>query len=165
MDLSESGQPLMDVVLQFLQEDRWHYQKVENKPAVRTGFRGERGTWVCYIMVDEAERRVLIHALMGMNFPRQFYSQINEYITRVNYRLPVGNFEMNLDTGDVRFRTSVEVPDGQISSGQVRALAYTNVRAMDYYFPGVVAVVHSGLSPEAALARVDAQMLESVTGQ
>jgi hypothetical protein len=74
--------------------------------------------------------------------------------------LTVGNFEMNLDSGEVRFKTSVETPEGELTVPIVRALAYANVRAMDRFFPGVLAVVHGGLSPEAALARVEAQVIE-----
>jgi hypothetical protein len=156
-----SGQPIMDVVLRFFREDQWSFQKLNDKPVVRAGFRGEHGTWVCFARVDEENRRFLFHSAMGLNIPPQYRSAVSEYLTRVNYGLPVGNFEMNLDTGDVRCKTSIEVPEGQLDISVVRALAYANVRAMDHYFTGVVAVVHGGLSPEAALARAETQVVET----
>jgi hypothetical protein len=162
MDNYGSGQPLMDVVVRFFQKEQWNYQKLENKPVIRAGYRGERGTWVCYARVDEENLRIIFHSLMGLNIPPQYYPQVAEYLTRVNYGLAVGNYEMNLDTGEVRFKTSLEAPDGTVSLAAVRSLCYANVRAMDYYYPGVVAVIHSGLSPAAALARVETQMLENV---
>jgi hypothetical protein len=79
---------------------------------------------------------------------------------RVNMQLALGNFEMNFDTGDIRCKTGVETPEGDLSVAMVRSIAYANLRAMDYYFPGVLAVVHGGLSPEAALARVEAEAVE-----
>jgi hypothetical protein len=162
MGNSGSGQPLMDVVVRFFQEEQWYYQKLDNKPVIRAGYRGERGTWVCYARVDEENLRIVFYSLMGLNIPSEYNSQVSEYLTRVNYILPVGNFEMNLETGEVRFRTSLDAPDGTVTLPQVRSLVYANVKAMDYYFPGVVAVIHSGLSPEAALARVERQMLEDI---
>lgn len=85
--------------------------------------------------------------------------KVLEYLNRVNYCLPVGNFEMNIDTGDVRFRTGVEIPTGELTVHIVRALVYSNVHTIDHYYPGVVAVVHGGLSPEAALARIESQLV------
>lgn len=160
MELNGDDQSLMDIVLQFFEEEQWNFQKVEDKPVIRAGYRGEHGTWVCYAQVDQENRRFLFYSLMGLNIPGQLRSAVAEYLTRVNYGLPIGNFEMEMDTGVVRFKTSVEVPEGELTVPVVRALAYTNVRTIDHYFPGVLAVVHSGLSPEAARARVDIQTVE-----
>jgi hypothetical protein len=85
-----------------------------------------------------------------LNIPQPYHQAVLEYLNRVNYSLTAGNFEMNMDTGDVRFRASAETPDGELSVPVVRALAYTSVHTMDFYFSGVLAVVHGGLSPEAA---------------
>jgi hypothetical protein len=160
MENNGSGQPIMDVVLRFFQEDQWNFQKRIDKPVVRAGFRGEHGTWVCFARVDEDNRRFLFYSTMGLNIPAQYRAAVAEYLTRVNFDLPIGNFEMNMDSGEVRFKTSVEVPEGALDVSVVRALAYANVRTMDRYFSGVLAVVHGGLSPEAALARVETQAVE-----
>ena len=160
MENNGSGQTIMDVVLRFFREDQWNFQKIKDKPVVRAGFRGEHGTWVCFARVDEENRRFLFHSTMGLNIPVQYRAAVVEYLTRVNYGLPIGNFEMNLDTGDVRYKTSLEIPECPLDVSVVRALAYTNVRAMDRYFSGVMAVVHGGMSPEAALARAETQVVE-----
>jgi hypothetical protein len=160
MESHGNGQSLMDVVLRFLREDQWNFQQLDNKPIIRAGFRGERGTWVCFARVDEEHQRFLFHSIMGLNIPPQYRAAVAEYLTRANYGLPVGNFEMDLDTGDVRFKTSIEIPEGDLTVAMIRKLAYANVRNMDHYFPGVLSVVHGGLSPEAALARTETQVVE-----
>ena len=163
MDNSGIGQTMMDVVLQFMQEDQWIFQKIENKQVLRAGYRGERGTWVCHARIDEENRRFLFYSFMGMNIAQANRLKVLEYLNRVNHCLPIGNFEMNMDTGDVRFRTGVEIPAGGLTVPVVRTIVYTNVHSIDHYFPGVVAVVHGALSPEAALARVEAQPVEDTT--
>ena len=138
----------------FSRKSSWETQPVEGKPVLRAGFRGDHGTWVCYIRVDEAKKSVLFHSLLGMNIPPQYRVAVMEFITRANYGLATGNFEMDLDRGEVRFRTSAEAADGELSVGMLRGMAYANVHTIDRYLSGVMAVVHGGLSPEAALARV-----------
>lgn len=160
MDINGSGSSLLDVVLRFFQEDQWIYQKIEGKPLIRAGYRGEHGTWICYARVDEDQRLFLFQASMGLNIPVEYRSAAAEYITRANVLLPVGNFEMNVDTGDVRCKTSVETPEGELSVPMVRALVYANLRAIDRFFPGLLMVIHAGLNPPAAIARVEAQAVE-----
>ncbi len=146
---------IMDVVLQFLDEEQWIFQKLDPKPVIRTGYHGEHGTWVGYIHIDEERQQFLFHALMGLNIPQQYRAAVVEFLTRVNYTLVTGNFEMNMDTGEVRFRVGLEAPNDGVSLSLVRSLIYSAIHSMDRYFPGVLAVVHGGLSPEAALARVE----------
>lgn len=154
MDKTEYGQTLMEVVLRFFQEERWDTQRVEGQPVLRAGFHGGHGTWVCYIRVDEAKKSVLFHSLLGMNIPAQYRLAVMEFITRANFALADGCFEMDLDRGEVRFRTSAAAADGELSAAMLHAAAYTNVHTIDRYLSGFMAVVHGGLSPEAALARV-----------
>jgi hypothetical protein len=160
MESIGSGLQLMDVVLRFFQEDQWNYLKIEGKSLIRAGHRGEHGTWICYARVDEGNCRFIFHSVMGMNVRPEYRAAAAEYLTRANMLLPVGNFEINMDDGDVRCKTSVETPDGDLSVATVRALVYANLRAMDTYFPGLLSVIHAGLSPSAAIARVESRVAE-----
>lgn len=151
------GESLKEVVIRFLEAEGWHYQVVESGRVVRAGVRGERGTWTCYLRIDAERRTVVCHLLMDLNIPPESRPAVLEYLTRVNYNLPVGSFDMDVDSGEIRFKTGLETPAGELSVGMVRALALTGLHATERYFPGVLAVVHSGLRPDAALARVEAQ--------
>ena len=153
--VNENNLSWLDVIIRFFQEDQWNFQKLENKPVVRAGYRGEHGTWVCYARVNAEAQQFIFHSLMGLNIPPQYRIAVAEYLTRVNHVLTIGAFDMDLDTGDVRFRTAIELCSCSLTVEQVRSMAYTNVRAMDHYFPGVMAVVHHGILPETALARID----------
>jgi hypothetical protein len=119
---------------------------------------GEHGTWICYARVDEEAERLTLHVMMGMEVAAQNRRDVLEYLNRVNYLLPVGNFEMEMETGSVRFRASVEAAG---SVFMVRRLAHHSIEAMDHYFSGVLSVVHGGLSPAAALAKANAQPVET----
>ncbi len=162
MKSNENHLSLMETVQQFFQEDQWNYQVIEHKSAIRAGYHGERGTWVCYAQVDEENQRFLFYAGMGLNIPPNRRAEVAEYLMRVNWQTAVGSFEMDFDTGSVRCKTSVETALGEMTVELVRKLAYINLRLIDYYFSGVLSVVHGGLSPEAALARVEAQAVEQV---
>lgn len=156
MSFSETGgESLMDGLVGFLKAAGWHYQIVEPGALIRASARSEHGTWVVYLRADESSRRVVCHTLMDLNIPTELRPRVLEYLSRVNYQLPLGSFDMDVDSGDIRFKTGAEVPAGLFSTAAARALATAGVHASERYFSGVLAVVYSGLSPTAALARVE----------
>lgn len=162
MDMANTKRDaLFDVIQQFFKEDQWNFQITEKDTAFRAGYHGEHGTWICYAHVDEDNRRFLFYSLAGMNITPENRLPVIEYLNRVNCLLAIGNFELNFDTGDVRFKTAIEVPEGGLTVEMVRSLVYTNVQTMDFYLPGVVSIVHGGLNPAAALARIEAQTFAS----
>ena len=144
----------METVLRFFQEDQWYYKIIERN-LVRTGYRGERGTWVCFASVIEDPPRFRFVSDMGLNIPPASRAAVMEYITRVNWGLPIGNFEMQVESGAVRFKTSIELNDQPLTLPMVRSLVYINVHTMDHYFPGVVSILTCGISPTAALAKIE----------
>lgn len=144
----------MDTVLRFFQEDQWNYQ-MKSANLVRTGYRGERGTWVCFARVEDNPPRFCFTSTMCLNIPQHRRPAVMEYINRVNWGLPIGSFEMNVDTGDVRFRTAVALHEQCLTLPMVRSLVYINVHTIDHYVPGVISIIQCGLSPTEALARIE----------
>ena len=145
----------METVLRFFQEDQW-FIKVIDRNHVRTGYRGERGTWVCFASMEDAPPCFRFVSDMGMNIPAASRPAVMEYITRVNWGLPIGNFEMNIDSGEVRFKTSVDLSEQNLTLPMLRSLVYINVHTMGHYSTGVMSILSCGLSPSAALARIEA---------
>jgi len=74
-----------------------------------------------------------------------------ELITRANYTMPVGKFEMDMSDGEVRFHVThlIEntVPPVQI----VERLFMTSYFTMDKYFPALMQHIHAGYTPEDAV--------------
>ena len=57
--------------------------------------------------------------------------------------------------GELRFKTSIDVEGGQLTSTMVKNLVYTNLAVMDQYLPGLKKVI-DGMEPEKAIAEVEA---------
>lgn len=87
-----------------------------------------------------------------------------EFITRANYGLIVGNFEMDMKDGEVRYHISHVMHDGKLEDGTIRRLFSTAMGTSDRYFPALMRVLFAGETPEDAvdLAELDqrADLLE-----
>ena len=78
-----------------------------------------------------------------------------EFITRANYGMIVGNFELDFSDGEVRYKTSVDVEGSEVTHALVKGLVYANVLTMDRYLKGIMAVAFGGVDAESAVASVE----------
>ena len=67
-----------------------------------------------------------------------------DFLTRVNYRLKVGNFELNMRDGEVRYKVSVDLEGGQLSSEMVESMTQHGCAAMDLLVPELIAEIRAG---------------------
>ena len=75
-----------------------------------------------------------------------------DLINRINFgELLVGSFELEPESGRVRFRQSTDVEGGTLVPPMVHNLINAGMWACDRFWPALVAVGTLGTSPEAAL--------------
>ena len=80
---------------------------------------------------------------------------ISELLTRANYGLNIGNFEMDFSDGEVRYKTSINVEGGQLTTTIVKKLVYANVLTLDKYFPSIMKVIYADIPPDEAIALIE----------
>jgi hypothetical protein len=73
-----------------------------------------------------------------------------EFQARVNYGLVIGNFEMDWEDGEIRFKTSLDFMGEPFSENLLNQLFNDNLRTMNLYLPGLEKVL-DGLSPQDIL--------------
>ncbi len=146
---------LFDIVTQFFKDDGWRFRQSEEKPVLSMHFRGDNGRVRLYAQVKEDKQQILFYSMVDSNVPPDKRQSMAEYLTRVNYGLIPGNFEMDFADGEIRFKTGVDVEGGQLTPTMIKNLVYTNVLLMDRYLPGIMSVIYGGTSPEEAVANID----------
>jgi hypothetical protein len=146
---------IFDTVLEFFQQDDWPFAQIEEQTALQTGFRGEHGQFNCLAQVLEEESLFLFYSLCPVNVPEDRRMSVAEFLARANYGLYIGNFELDFDDGEVRFKTSVDVEEGHLSPGLIKNLVYTNVLMTDRYLPGIMRVIYGDTTPAEAVAEIE----------
>jgi hypothetical protein len=116
-------------------------------------FKGENGSWRFYVQGEDESERIVFYSALDTNVPESHIPDLAELITRINFGLWIGNFEIDLSDGELRFKTSIDVRDDldALTREVVERLAYTNVTTFDAYYPALMAVLHGGRSPSEAL--------------
>jgi hypothetical protein len=143
--------PVFSTVVQFLSEEDWNYNVLDGEDMLTMGFQGQSGSWRCLASVDEERDWLTFYSALPASVPPEKRQDIAEFIARVNFGLVLGNFELDFDDGEVRFKTSIDVEGGDLTTKMVENLIYSNVLAMDRYFPGLMAVLYGNKSAQEAL--------------
>lgn len=147
----------LQIVAAFFTEDGWSFEQMPERPILRLPFQGKGGRWNCYaqIRVTHDVEQILFYSVLPLNVPDDKLSAIAEFITRANYGMALGNFELDFNDGEVRYKTSIDVTDTEITSSLLRPLIYTNVLMMDKYMSGLMAVVYADMSPAEAVKQIE----------
>jgi hypothetical protein len=146
---------LFEAVVDYLTEDDWKFNVVKDDTALMLSFRGEAGSWQCFATVDEEKQWFTFYSILPSNVPEEKRVEIAEFITRANYGLVIGNFEMDYADGEVRYKTSVDVEGGELSPKMIENLMRANLMTMDRYFAGVMGVLYGDRDPAEAIAEME----------
>jgi hypothetical protein len=155
------GQVLLDAVRAFLEELEWPYNELEENVLV-ADFASGGLTWSCFAQTLEDDEQFLFYSVPDVEVPPPRRLAVAEYLTRANFGLRIGNWEMDLDSGSIQFRTSVDVEGCGLPRGMIRQLVFANLAITERYLPGVFAVMDGGDDPAAAIGRIEAS--EAPTG-
>ena len=136
----------------FFVRDEWPIERVDGQPALWTGFATDVGEWRCFAIVREAQEQFVFYSICPVNTPPDQRQALAEFLTRANYGLIIGNFEMDFGDGEIRFKTSIDVEGDRLRHALIRQAVYNNVWAMHAYLPAMLKVIHGELSPTAAIA-------------
>ena len=154
---------LQELVLAWFEEDGWSLTPSEDGHTWVTTVEGDHGRWMTFVQVFEERSVFAFYSLLPVSPPGPRIAAVVEYTTRANAGLVTGNFEVDVDSGEVRYKTAIDlsdVPEAALADGTVvRALVsdlvYTNAATADRYLPGLLQVVGATASPAEAIAAIE----------
>lgn len=148
--------PLLDNLVAFFSEQEWTFEQAQGQSVLRLAFDGQNGRFLCYAHAHEDLRQVVFYAAYPKEIPESLRGEIAAMLMRANFDLTFGNFELDWDDGQLRFRTSLDVEGSTLVPSMLRNLTLANVVTMDRLLPAITSVLE-GESPRDALERAFAE--------
>jgi len=146
---------ILDTMTEWFAEDGWHARGLADNAVLTAGFSGENANWQCFAQAREEQEQFIFYAVAPMKAPADKRAAMAEYLTRANYGLVLGNFELDLDDGEIRYKTSVDLEGTFESRPLIRQCVYACVLTADRYFPGITAILYGNASPKGAVSLVE----------
>jgi hypothetical protein len=146
---------ILDAIAVFLEQDDWPHNLVDGRSVYKTGFEGKNGQFTCYAQERNEQEQFVFYSIFPVRAPENRLAEVAEFITRANYGMIIGNFELDYGDGEVRYKTSVDVEEVDMTQPLLRHAIYANVLTMDKYFPGFMRVIYAGIDPVDAVEEVE----------
>lgn len=150
-----TGSQIFNTVIEFFEEDGWNFHWLEGMSVLSVPFTGKNGRWMCYAQAREEQEQFVFYSVSPINAPPERQTALANFITRANYGMIIGNFEMDHSDGEVRYKTSIDVEGDQLSAALVKQLVYANVIIMDRYLPGIMAVIYGDSDPASEIEKIE----------
>lgn len=144
---------IANAISTFLTEDNWKYE-----------FDRENGTFVIIVSLESGLKsaRLLINVREN-NYTVYAYSQLGpdkddkkamlrtaEFLTRANYGLVRGSFDLDMNDGEVLFKVCTACDGGRIAERTIRFSIYIPAMMLDKYGNGLLKVLYSDITPKEA---------------
>ena len=140
---------------QFLKDDGWYPQQLDEKTIHRVYFAGENGELRCYAQVRVDLEQFLFYVIAPVKAPENMRALVAEYIARANYGLRIGNFEMDYTDGEVRFKSGLDFEGEHLTPAFIKNAMYPAVHTMDFYLPGLLGVMYGNKTPLEAIRSIE----------
>jgi len=147
---------IYDAMTAWFQADDWKVQENPDESFLVAAFQGRHAIWQCYAQSREEQEQFVFYSVAGVKAPEQARSEVADFLTRANYGLILGNFELDFSDGEIRYKTSFDAEGLEDPTPLFRSCIYANVLTADRYFPGLTAVMYGGSTPQQAVELVEA---------
>lgn len=152
---TENGLRAFETLWRFLEEDNWHPTRLNDKYIYKVAFSGKNGFQNCYAIIRTDLEQFLFYAVSPIKAPEDVRPAIAEFITRANYGLRIGNFEMDYSDGEIRYKSSLDFEGVEFLGEMIRTAIYPAVQTLDRYMPGLMRVMFGGLTPVEAIYEIE----------
>ncbi len=152
---NRNGLQAFELLSSYLDDDEWFPRRIEGKYAYSMSYSGKNGDLRCYAIVRVDLEEFLFYAVAPVKVPEEVRMSIAEYLTRANYGLRIGNFELDYSDGEVRYKSSLDFEGQILTSDLIRNAIYPAVHTMDRYLPGLLRVSFGGATPHEAIEEVE----------
>ena len=105
----------------FMEADEWHPEQdqIEGLDRAFTRFASKEGSWNFVVLVDEETKVVTFYSVLDTLTPEDKRLEMAQFITRANFGLRVGKFELDWEDGIVRFQSGLILEDTELTEALI----------------------------------------------
>jgi hypothetical protein len=146
---------MFDLVRDYFSQADWPARQAEDMAVLELDYTGKNGQWRCFVRVREQQQQCAVYSIPALHVPEDRRLVAAELLMRLNWGLAIGNFELDLDDGEVRYKTSIDVEGDRLSHALLARLVAANVETFERYLPAIGSVVLLNTPMAEAIAAAD----------
>ena len=138
----------LNAIREYCDSQNWNYSLDEEKNYL-TMRMGLRSVESCTIYAQErGEDGFTVYTVFPIKVPEGKRDAVAMFLTRANYGLILGNFELDFDDGEIRFKVTTICGEGNILPPDVMERTFDMGFCMfDRYGEGLLSVLYGNAAP------------------
>ena len=145
-------------IAQVYQAEDLNFSTDEERGIIRFSMNTQASPDVRFTARMVNPRTALFTTILPMNITEKNRGAVSDYMTRVNYTLLLGNFQMDLTDGELSYKAvGVFEEETGLPDSVVTRLTYVGFNMFDKYLPGVFAILYGGKTPAEAFDEVNSK--------
>ncbi len=146
---------IWEAIENFLQQDDWKYEAHTEHGVISCGVSLKSKAKSAKIWFNVKNDGFSILSVLPFSADDDTKAAAAEFITRANYGMVHGNFEMDFNDGEIRFKTAHFAGETVPAYEQIRFLLYMNVITLERYSDSLMKVIFGMADPAEAVKAVE----------
>ncbi len=153
-DSEKTEADVLAIFTQYQDSLKWKYRPSAERPVIYCGFNGDDAHWDFNVTIRQHSPGVFfagVNSSIPIKARPERRAAMAELLTRLNFSLNHGCWEMDYQEGDIWFRTSLALPAAEITPNAVEYLIRSNLSIVDENICRIAAVLYSNTTPADAM--------------
>ncbi len=143
-------------LINHLDDNGFRYLPMPSEEMVAMHIGTDEGVYQLFARVGGDEDLFQIIGQIPVRVPPGCRPDVAETITRANYGLMVGRFEMDYDQGTIQFQAATLLDGEPLPGDLICRLICTVVAMLNRYLPAIMGVIYANEAPKDAIGRAEA---------
>lgn len=131
----------IELIENIFKEMEWKYDYREDNNVFISGVNSNEmmGNLKMFIFMEENSCNV--YWVFGHNVEKSYLPTVSEFLHRANFGLKDGNFEMDYDDGEIKYKTFVNFLNSDVSKEVLQRTMFIGVQMFKQYAKGLLKVM------------------------
>jgi hypothetical protein len=138
----------------YLKSQEWHFRFDEERNLF-TFTMGLKKIDSAKVFVRIGEDNITTYALLPAHVPEDKRDVACRYVARANYGMRNGNLEIDLNDGEIRYKTYLYAKDRIPTQDEIERYVDICFLTLDKYAEGLMKIIYADLDDEAAIKVVE----------
>lgn len=128
---------------------------------------GNCGDFDGFLEINNSKDTIVMYLYAPSALSERSFALAMDAVARINQDMAVGNVEVvRKKENFFRFRAGIDVEDGDLSTTMLDNLLKVAVDTVERYFPAILSICFSGITPEHAIARArEEEIVDALTAK
>ena len=128
---------MLKIIKKYLQRIGVEYSTSNNNRTFSFEVEAPQGKWNCLLLLH-GRTGIGFYSILPFIVPQTQRAEIALYLMWLNNERVFGNFELDLETGEIRFKTYIDCESSPLNERMLDRTMLINVATMQKYLPQIL---------------------------